>query len=98
MKNELTLEQAIILVKKGRIVYPVVQNGQLIKIFHYPTYAHKFCLSMGTPDIIGLGYTKDSGNFCISYNISHPKCPRFLKFRLGYLEQLDLFLDIPFKD
>ena len=102
LRGELTLEKSIELVKKDRIVYPVVQNGQLIKIFDYHSEAWQYCKSLGTPEKGPkggqYGYTLDAEHYAIAYNISHQKCPRFVKFRLGYIEQLDLFLDIPFKE
>lgn len=93
LNREMTLKQAQEAVKAGRIVYVVVRQNEIVKIFSYHTEAWQYCLKMGTPDVTGLGYSKPAGAYCISYNITHPLCPRFVKFELGYINQLDLFLD-----
>lgn len=77
LKGELTLEEARKLVKAGRIVYIVANQDEIVKIFDYHREAGEYA----------------SQNGMISHNVTHPRCPRAIKFELGKLEQLDLFLD-----
>ena len=79
LKGELTIEQAKALVSKGHIVYPVVNSQfDIVKIFDYHREAFQYA----------------TANRLQSHNITHPRCPRSVKFQLGRLEQLDLFLDL----
>lgn len=94
MGKELTLDEARQLVSKNEMVYVVVQNEKIIKIFNHSSTAWEFCQKMGTPSL-DVGYRTEALDHYVHYNITHPKCPRFAKFELGYLTQLDLFLDIP---
>lgn len=78
IKGELSLDEAKSLVQRERIVYVVVdQNETIVKIFDYHREASQFATAQGLK----------------SYNITHPKCPRSVKFELGNLYQYDMFLD-----
>ena len=93
LKNEITLEKAKELVKAWRIVYPVIWDNQIVKVFSYHSEAWDFCKSKGTPSL-DIGYRLPRDWYHVHYNITHAKCPRWVKFELGYLDQLDLFLDM----
>jgi hypothetical protein len=78
LKGELSQDEAKSLIKNGKIVYPVIDlNNQIVKVFDYHKESFEYATSQGLT----------------AHNITHPKCPRSVKFDLGYLEQLDLFLD-----
>lgn len=77
MYGEITVSHAKRIINNGGIVYVVANENKIIKIFDYHVQANR--------------YAQD--NNLNSYNITHPKCPRFIKFELGYIQQLDLFLD-----
>lgn len=78
-RHEISLDFARKLVEKDKIVYVVLdmETKKIIKIFDYHTQAANF--------IQGTNFTW--------HNITHPKCPRFAKLELGYINQYDLFLD-----
>ncbi len=96
LNKEVTIEQACDLINKGRIVYVVIYKNKIDKVFTYHTEAWEYCMSKGTPSL-DYGYRYPAGEYYIHYNITHPKCPRFAKIELGYVEQLDLFLDYPWQ-
>lgn len=79
LKGELTLERARAIVLGGGIVYAVVSQTEIVKVFDYHREAFAFARLMELS----------------AHNVTHPNCPRFVKFELSKISQFDLFLDLP---